>query len=105
MVLATTITLSLRAVETARSAAASAAEVGQATQMLKGLIDTPTQSEGFLIGRTPTFLWSVATTKSAAAPGSPCASICARTASLVATRSGRHYRLSTAEICPPERTP
>jgi hypothetical protein len=105
MILAATITLSLRAVETARRAALGADEMRQATQMLRGLLDTPVAPPGALAGQTPVFLWRVETRAGAAIPGAAGATICARAASVTSRRDGRRFALDGAEICPPDRTP
>lgn len=102
MILAATITLSLRAVGTARRAAFGADEMRQATQMLRGLLDTPVTRPGALAGQTPFFLWRVETRAGVAIPGATGALICARSASVTSRRDGRRYTLAGAEICPPD---
>jgi hypothetical protein len=100
MILATTITLCLRAVETARLAAVSGMEMRQSTQLLRGLLDSPVGQPGVITGKTPAFRWRVATDRTASGEDVAAALLCERTAQAVAIRSGRSYSLSTADVCP-----
>ena len=71
MILAITITLSLRAVETAKRAATSADEMRQATQVMRGLLEAPLAKRGVQTGQTAAFDWRLETRTGASAPGAP----------------------------------
>ena len=105
MILAITITLSLRAVETAKRAATSADEMRQATQVMRGLLEAPLAKRGVQTGQTVAFDWRLETRTGASPVGAPGALICDRVASVTARRTGRRYGLRTSEICLPDQTP
>ena len=100
MILATTIALCLRAVETARKAAVAANETRYATQLLRDLLDASPRKLGTLMGHTPDFAWRLDMSPAFTALELPGGTLCERSAKLVNIDSGRAYSLATTEACP-----
>ncbi len=103
VILSTTIILSLGAVETARRASVAAAEIRRATGLMEGLLETAPRQEGVAAGRANGFDWRLETTASPTNSAAQLVRLCDRTVSVRSLASGRGFRLTDAEVCPPER--
>jgi hypothetical protein len=102
-ILSVTLVLCLTAGATARRAAGAAAEEREATEELRGLLESTPLQVRSISGRTERFSWSVVTTPTSGPTPSGSYFVCARRAQLVSRVTRRSFALATVRLCPLER--
>jgi hypothetical protein len=100
-ILSSSLALSLTAAEIGMRASRTAGETRDAELVLRGRLEDTAGQAGVWSGRVQGLSWRIEAHRSDDAVIER-AGPCVRTASATSTRSGRTYRLTTVDTCPPE---
>ncbi len=96
-ILSSTIVVGLAALHSGRQLAATALEAHRATELLQDVLSRKLDTPGLTVARSGDMVWRLTVGEPDVI--SAASALCRADAEVVADKTGRHYKMSTARIC------